>query len=439
VGIFLAFRKNSVFAFVILSGLVRGLFPGLSHAEGYSLNQALLDAYAYDHRVGAAQAALSSAEEGIRQAEGLRYPSISGFGAASLNDNKRFNDQGTFQQNGPRTSVGVELNQSIYTFGRFRARKAGAAAAVTGAQAGMQGIRLQVYFEAGEAFAEARLAQDIMALFDAHYATLLELYQATEAKFEVDLTTATDVRLVRSRLEQADAERVSAASRYRAAMDRLSRLTNQEINMLDVESMKNFMHINIPGKDDAVLTALAFSPVIHSARSHEMAARAEMDLNASDLWPSLGVRGRTSRGVLNGQVIGSDEVGLVLNVPLWDGGIARSLARAGRHLYEQSRQDLRNAQDQVRDNVTSAWHNIRGTTQSLAAWQRAVEAEAASVEGIEEEVDEGLRPITHLLEAKEDMVITRTRALNTGYDAFIARLLLAREMGTLDQRIIDSP
>lgn len=426
------FKSNLVVLFVtlLLTTLWSATTPLLA-VERLSIEHAVSSALEFDQRVNAANEALSATREGIRQAYGLKLPSISGTGDFNVVETQDFNENGTLQQDGTRYSAGLQLRQQLFTFGRQGARQAIAAAQVNKAVQELALVQQTVAMETIEAFFEISLSLDVIVIYQNHLNTLNQLLEATQAKFESDLSTATDVMLVRSRVQQAKAQLITAQAQLNVAHSRILSLTGEDFS--EVEKIGEALRTELAklNLEEAKFLAETYEPELGISRAEEEITRGQAKLDKTELYPSTALVARTSRGRTNGRTIGSDSIGLAVNIPLYDGGISRSRSRASKHRHAEARRQVTFALQRTQQRITGAWHQARGASETLEAWNNALAAELQSLEGIKEEVDEDLRPITYLLEARDQAVQVENLTARAKHDVNIAQFDFLKETGNL--------
>lgn len=419
-----------VFNLKIFAIFLAALTTAATVYKPYSLDQAVMDALSFDGRISAAVSSLEVAKEGVNQVFGLNLPSISGIGEFDYQKTKDFNPFGTSQRNGPRGYAGVQLNQQLFTFGRQSSKQKRASAEVTRVSSVVIQTKADVALETISVFFETLLIQDINAIHERHANTLAQLEEATEAKFKTDLMTSTDLLLVKSRHQQAKAKLTTSKANLSSSRNRLLSLTGIDFSSLQAFNPGRLKSFTLT-LDDALEMASLYVPELTIAEAEILSAKADVELEAAELNPNVSLRGQFSRGEANGLATGSDSIGFSLNVPLYNGGIQRSRARASKHRLNQVQRQATFTLQQARQRITGAWHQTRGSEDAYKAWETALDSELKSLEGIQEEVDEGIRPITYLLEARDQAVEVEVQSARAKKDHYITKFSYLKEAGRL--------
>lgn len=405
-------------------------------AESYSLQKAVEDALGFDSRVLAQESYLNISKEGVNQAKGLMRATISGIGELEFQASKTLNPFGTSQQDGTRTTAGIQLEQPIFTFGRQTAKEKSAVAEVTRASQLLTQTKSKVAIETIDAFLGVLLIGKELSIFKIHTEALKELLEATEAKFQSNLTTQTDVLLVRSRYQQSIAQFTSGNASLNIFRNRLFSLTGKDFSTLKPADHPAFRKINLT-LDKALSFAGLNVSALMIAEAKVKIAKAEVDFEKSELYPNVSIKGQFTRGYLSKQPTGFEGIGLSINVPLYNGGIQRSRSRASKHRLSQTQRQATFTNLQVRQKITASWFQVNGAKDALQAWEIALTAELKSLEGIKEEVDEGLRPITYLLEAQDQGVEVQIKTARAGKDLILSNFKFIHEAGLLLHKLAE--
>jgi outer membrane protein TolC len=197
-----------------------------------------------------------------------------------------------------------------------------------------------------------------------------------------------------------------------------------------------FAKTTTPGIDQAKRDAF-------SGRSDYLAAKASLEAQAKTVdaargvhWPTISLEGAyggrwaadaTDRpsGVNSSDDVG--RVGIVLDIPIFEGGRIDSRVRQERARLSAAQERLRRLELQVRLDVETAVLNIGSAAQRVEATEKAIEQAEESLRIEREKYDLGRGSITDVLDAQSAMLDSQTnyyRAL-ADYNTALAQLKLA--------------
>lgn len=416
---------------VVAICLLTSLGPCIAEETEYTISQAITDALLHDPRISAARMGRQSAEEGRLQANSFRKPTISGVGQFSFADAKDVNTSGSLQRDGERYFGGVEVAQSLYSFGRNQARIGQSEGELSRSEHEFKTIQQDVIYETAAAFIAILEAKDIVRVFSEHQKVLEELVEATKAQVDLNLKTNVELLLVQSRLRQAEGEHASSNTQLDVAHHTLLRLTGVRPGPLSLLNILDYQQILPSSLDEAVTYALENSPRILQANDEVNIAEFTLDIDKSELRPEIVLRGQFNRGRVANIASGSSQVGISLNVPLYQGGLLRSQVRQSAYRLGQMRFLARQEQALVREQAQTAWLRYDDSIEARGLWQKALNAERTSLAGIEEQVNEQLQSILFLLEAREQMRQVEIRSSKADFAVHGRAYQLLRAIGAL--------
>ena len=185
-------------------------------------------------------------------------------------------------------------------------------------------------------------------------------------------------------------------------------------------------------------------PKALAARGDYLAARAALEAQAKAVdvaraaaWPTVSLQGTyggrwganpTDRPAGTDSVVDVGRVGVVADVPLFEGGRIKAKTREQQAKLAAARERLRKLELQVRLEVETAILNIDSSRQRIEATEKAIEQATESLRVERERYDVGKGSITDVLDAQSALLDTQTtyyRAL-ADYHVAVAQLRLAR-------------
>ena len=407
------------------------IFASAPPGEVTPLDDAVVAAWATDARIQEAKYGYQAALESRSDALSYRLPQISGRGNLGYLDSKNLNSFGTLQRDGRQSSVGVEVNQSLYSFGRNGARKDIAHAEIEAARYNVDLVINNVIMETVTAYFDVHRAKEVYTAHSRHVGDLSSLLEATEAQHAQDLLTTNDVALVRSRHQQAIARRESAHASLEQAYNVLIRLTM--IPSIDTVHDHNSTKVltEIPDLSQALLIGDSRHQLIKKAEMDLERAKANAKLKMTENHPDVGLRASWNTGNIGGTPSGDRRVGLQFSMPLFDGGRSLSAWRRSKKEVSQAKARLNVLRRDTEQSIRQNWSYMASSRRVEENWQAALDAERATLRGIERAVEERVESVIYLLEARDEMISVHIEAINAKAEADIAHYKVLFETGII--------
>lgn len=275
--------------------------------------------------------------------------------------------------------------------------------------------------------------------------------EATERQYELAKARKTTGLGNVTQLFDAEARASQARAREREARNRLddARLGVKEILGEDLPALGGFKGDFAPTEP----MPAEVGPWVNAALDQNLALQARrLAVQISDLEvkrqqaayaPSVNLVASTSRqdtgGSLfgNGQRYNNTELGVRVNIPLFEGGMTTSLvresvARREKAVNEQE-QELRRSERLAR----GAFNGVLASLDSVEALRKAVLAQQSALEAREEGLKAGLFTPVQVMDAYRLFYTAKRDFLQARYDYLINRLKLKQAVGILAQHDLD--
>jgi outer membrane protein len=430
---------------VSLSALRLAVFPGLAclalAAEAAGLMQVYREALVNDARYAAARATLDAGREKLPQGLSGLLPAIGATAGTAWNDNRyRSAGQPAWKNDYNTHAYNVSLTQPLFRWQNVvqygQAQWQVAQAEAVFAQAA-QDLILRV----AQAYFDVLYAQEnLVAVRASKQAIALQLAQAKK-NFEVGTATITDTHEAQSRFDLASAQELSGESdlevtRYalRAIVGRetgeLSRL-RADARLLPPQPASMEKWVEAAGND-------GFQVQIQHA-ALEVAQR-EVEKSRAGHYPTLDVvanygksAGVASSSSSAGLRTDTRNIGLQLSIPIYEGGAVNSKTReaiAGRGAAQSLLEAARRAA------TLDARRAYLGVVNGLARIQALDAALISSIGALESNklgYEVGVRINIDVLNAEQQVYLTRRDLARARFDTLIAQLELKAAVGALDE------
>jgi outer membrane protein len=272
-----------------------------------------------------------------------------------------------------------------------------------------------------------------------------QLKQAQQ-RFEVGLIAITDVEEAQSIFDLGTADLIAAGNDLDNAREALREIVGRYTT--DLASLGETLPLVRPEPADInrwTETALRQNLQIMAARHASANAREEIDRIESGHYPTLDLVGSTQFFNSNGGIggIASDsqtfngQIGLELNIPIYEGGLVVSQTRESRHLYQQSLDDLERQRRAVQRQARAAYLNLESDISRVKALTQAVKSTVSAKDAIDAGFQVGTRTSVDVLNAERRVFEARRDLAFSRYDYIINRLTLKQAAGTLSEADIE--
>ena len=326
----------------------------------------------------------------------------------------------------------------IYTGGRLQSAVAAADLRTRAAAEDIRTARLEAALHIREAGYRVEVFAAVEEAAAARLASTVEMLKTTRALF--DAGKGLQSAVLRVEAEMADARRMRANAqnlRLQAYLDlklSMGLAGNSEIELneplkytpvqMDLDRLIHTAMHSRPEVTGATLKLTASKQLIASTRAS--AGPQVYGMAMTDGFTSGPTSSRTGY-----------TVGIVMSVPLLDGGQRRAESEQARSNSERANVDLQKVSLQVENDVRSAWLNLQTASQNVEATSQSVAAAQASYDTTLLRVQNQKALLVEQLDSLAALVQARANASQSLYDHNNATAMLMRAVGVehVDQLI----
>ncbi len=417
-------------ACILLSAPAAFAQQGAAGDAPYTLNEALRDALARDPRIRAAGSRVQEAGEEFAEARSLRFPNVSFTGGRGYGYNRNEARNIGIYEGDSRTS-GLQVTQTIYSFGRIGAREREASALIAAAGFDAEDVRQSVQADVAVAYAEQIYTRRILNRRIEFERLVSEQEDSVREQLELGKSDQTQVHEVLRYLHQARAERIEADTAYRRAQYELARLTGAIRENLDAGGLVELADVQPETLDAARSRGVEAAPIAGKARQNLVVARSRMELQRSELWPQLELKLGGSDGYVGEIQTRDADAQLTLRMPIFEGGRKFARLRKSRYAMEAAEYDLDADLEQLELNIMVSWNLVNGLAQACEELELSLEDAAEIVSIVEEKLLVGRGTVLDQLEAEEIVAQTDVTLLEKRMELAQARVGLLRTLGAL--------
>jgi outer membrane protein TolC len=292
---------------------------------------------------------------------------------------------------------------TIFSGGRDSTANAISRALAEEGRANIAVARNDVLLMVREAFAEYSVAQEILAARTAGVAAAKELFDVTEQRFAAG--SAPEAFVLKARAEEAKAERLRAlaegemrskAARLREAAG-LAQVEELTPGAWDIE-------LAAPTSLEEALAQAEARPelVAAAARVRSLAGRARSVRQSS--YPELNIVAMGTGMATDAETDVFYKAGLVLSIPIADGGMRRAESNEMAAMAKAAEQELRAARLRVEREVAEAWGLWQASPEAVAAGEAEAVAAQEAYRIARLRYSEGKAPQVEVEQAAADLV-----------------------------------
>ncbi len=195
--------------------------------------------------------------------------------------------------------------------------------------------------------------------------------------------------------------------------------------------------------EEAVSTAQIHTPGVISARYTEEASRADIDTAEGALLPEVDIQATTRKDWDQSPTLpvpaDNATISARLVMPLYRGGADYARTRAAKETASQRRIELREAQDQARQDVVSAWRDLMTARATITARRAQIKASEIALTGVREESNVGTRTVLDRLNAEAEAIQAQVALVQAQRDEGLAIYRVKAAVGELTAEQLKLP
>lgn len=414
-----------------------------SAAQAETLLQVYQQAKTYDAQLKSQESSYLATLENKPQALAAKKPQV------SFNANANFSEQYTPYDGLSKNSNGLN---STYTLGVTKSLYNRALDAQIDkvdsqiAQAGMQldAQRQALFLRVAQPYFSYLLAKENLNVASNEKNAIKRQLAQAQAFFDVGRSAITDVKEADSRYNLAVAGEIAAKESLDIARENLRVLTGKSYQNLLGPQPNLALTVPKPQNMDAwVAMAKRSSKSLQAARQAIEVAQKEIEIQrTSERNPVVNLYARqtgsiteSSSSTLDPRVLGAN-VGVEVNIPIYQGGAEASKIRQAQHQFRQTQQEYDYQERLIEQQVRSAYLSIESAISQVKAQQRALAASETAAEATKVGFEVGTRTAVDVLTALRDVFAARRDYANARYNYLLSTLQLRQAAGTLSENDI---
>ena len=332
----------------------------------------------------------------------------------------------------------ISLSQPLFHYDRWIALKQ-ADSTIAAAEAQYLAAQQALMVDVAERYFAVLDAQDNLDFARAEKQSIGRQLEQAKQRFDVGLIAITDVKAAQARYDISVSQEIRAVSDLEGARDALRELTGEPFGELD--PLRPELPLARPEPDSAehwIEQARRQNLQVMSAQAGSEAARQEMRRQRAGHLPTLDMNASMRYQDVNFGGIApierqDSEIGVQLNIPLYQGGLTSSLTRQARSRFDEATQRLQEAVRAAELATRNAFRGIRTDIAQVQALGESLESTRIAVEAEEAGFEVGTRTIVDVLNAQREHFLARLNYARARSRYVVDQLRLKRSTGILSR------
>ncbi len=291
-----------------------------------------------------------------------------------------------------------------------------------------------------QAYFDVLNAQDGVDLAQAQKNAITEQLGQAKRNFEVGSATITDTHEAQARFDLTGAQEIAAQNNLEIKRRVLQQLTNSLPGYL--KRLNDTIALESPQPADMekwIAEAQLNNPQLAIAQANTKLAEKEVERNRGGHYPTVDLVANYGTVNASGSSfgVGSDtrnaNIGVQLNIPIFQGGLINSKWREADANRERAQQELESARRNVTLQTSQAYFGVVSGMAQVQALQQALVSSTSVLDATKTGQEVGVRTNLDVLNAQQQLYATRRDLYQAEYNYLISKLRLKAATGTLDE------
>lgn len=340
----------------------------------------------------------------------------------------------------------LELRQALYRQSNYEQLDI-ARSQITQADAEYQAAFQDFLLRVSDSYFLVLTNIDNVTFAEAEEEALQRQFEQAEQRFEVGLTAVTDVHEARASYDNARARAIVARNNLEDAKEALRELTGTYFEEYDrLQDELPLVEPNPNSAEDWVQFSLTENPSVLAQQAAVDVAEGSVRLERSGHFPTLDFTASYNEFTNNEYLLVDDEqnplgltslqvddtrFGVVLNIPLYRGGLTSSRTRQARYLMNAVTQDLDQVQRAAVRNTENSYRAVLAGIQEVEAFKQAEISAESALEATQAGFEVGTRTIVDVLIANQRLFQSQRDSSAARHQYILNHLRLKANAGRL--------
>lgn len=331
----------------------------------------------------------------------------------------------------------LSLTQPLYRR-QNTVQKEQASIAIDSAAASYKIIEQDLIIRVADRYFDFLSQQDEVSFAIAEHESIAQQLDQTQQRFDVGMSTITDVVESQAASDLANARVISAENELANSKERLRETAGTYIESL--EKLIDESPLVSPEPEDINAwsdIALKQNPSLVVAKSSVDNAGQTIELQKSGHYPILDLVGQADYNSQNDSVFGGssdtqrESISLRLTLPIYEGGAVNSRTRESGHRLNQAMQNEEQQRRLIIRQSRESYNSVISGISRVKALKQAVKSNEKALESTEAGYDVGTRTTVDVLNVRSSLFGGLRDYASSRYDYILASLRLKQAAGTL--------
>ena len=432
--------KSSASRLCIALGLLSCAAPAICA----DLLQVYRDALANDQQYAAARAASDALREKLPQGLSTLLPTINAMATTVWNDNKYSTDSTNTLYNVDKqyntNAYNVQLTQPLFRWQNYVQYGQGQLQVVQADANLAQSLQDLIVRVAG-AYFDVLYAQENLKAVRANKQSIAQQLEQAKKNFEVGTATITDSQEAQSRFDLASAQEIAAINDLEVKRYALRVIVGK--NYGELNRLKPQAEIKPPqpaSMEQWVDAAQKDSFAVQAQQAASEVAAKEVERQRAGHYPTVDVIANYGKNNTALSVIGNDSletnarnIGLQLNIPLFQGGYVNSKTREAVANRAAADAALETAKRSAVLNTQQSFLGVVNGLAQVKALDAALVSSTSALESNKLGYEVGVRINIDVLNAEQQVYVTKRDLSKARFDTLLAQLKLKAAVGALGE------
>lgn len=288
------------------------------------------------------------------------------------------------------------------------------------------------------AYAEARYAEDQLALTVSQLSALAEQRVANDSMFEKGEGTRTEILETQTKFDLAEAQVFEARDGLTNARNVLAAIVGDEVTALD-PLLDDFRvkPMQPDSLDEWKAIALENNPEIATQRHAVEVARQEINKQRAGHAPRIDLiasvtKTKSDNVIFFGLDTFTRSIGVQVNMPLYAGGSVNALTSQAVSNHEKAKADLETKINQVSIELRKQFNLTLTSARRIDALEKSVRSGTSLLDATQKSVKGGTRTNIDVLNAQQQLFKAKFDLTQARYNYLLGYLRLRRAAGTIN-------
>ena len=423
----------------------------LSPASADDLLQVYRDALANDPVLASARANWVATQENVPQARAGLLPAV-GLAANATEDDFyasiHSDPSQRVRERFPQLAYTVSASQPLYRPQNSIALSQ-AKSQVDQSDYVLSSAQQDLIVRVTQAYFDVLLARFNIELTESQKAAVSENLAQAKRNFEVGTATITDTNDAQAKFDQIVAQEIAARTdldnKYAALRAIIGRLPS------DLKRFGAKFETRLPepnALDPWIEQALSQNLQVRIAQANFDIATLEVDKQKAGHYPTVDLVASINQGYAGGSASSSSassvafdsrlaQIGVQLNVPLYEGGAIQSRVRQAIANQDRARQDLEAARRNAQLLAQTSFSGVTSGVAQVKAFQQALASAQVSYDSNKLGLEVGVRTNLDVLNQQQQVFQTQFNLAQAFYNFLVNQLKLKQAVGTLSETDVE--